>query len=675
MKKIVKILIIILASLLLIWILAGSPVEAAEEPWYITKANKVDNPVILAEEDYYEGVSIKSNPISDLTFLEVPFEQFLDGSTSQMQVITISEAMFYRNQILENEIVLYLYVPDNYIEMHGLELEYFNVDKITTYIEIFEQLGFDGTNYFNLLSKYDTTTFRYEWSKVSSHDHIIKFSYSKNTEYSIKNSNFKDVLLKEYNTFQNVTVVNSKFEIKINSISDGEVTFWQYNRENNNFIDTWITRQEMNFIYNKANKTTENGNEKVHTISNIVYDEGTVTVDGKLFRLRYTTDAAKDLMWTGGDSIYGHDYDYTDFFYYFFDVIDDTTNNKWDGKQVITGIDYTYYEYKMGFNLHKKLTHVDPIFGNSNYWELATEVRYYNSGGIPYDTDYSFYEGWVYEENDNGQENTFTFENIKLRDPSTLKDIYQRTVVKQDTYTFKYPTPGQTMVEWWGGQYDTTITTLPTLFSTTDTNFVASLDKELLKGVHSTDYQYAFMVGNQNGYAASSVYDYYGYPMLFLGKDTLTEIQHGVELIGVNWIYYDYLNVSHAVEVSETTVDKSNINNPVNPGGSSNQPPLFPEQPGPKEGEPNWWQKIGGFFGKIGNFFKQTKGLWIVLGIGLLVIIAFKLIRNFLDWMNTFRMSRTLRTQQRLQRQQMQQQKSNYKKKTSKKKKSKKRKK
>ena len=72
MRKI-KLFVTFLCVILIV-VLCSTPAFAKENEWYVDKANAVNNPIV-DDVEYYEGVSLLSNPISDLTFLQIPFEK------------------------------------------------------------------------------------------------------------------------------------------------------------------------------------------------------------------------------------------------------------------------------------------------------------------------------------------------------------------------------------------------------------------------------------------------------------------------------------------------------------------------------------------------------------------------------------------------------------------------
>ena len=88
MKKLICLFSLITAVVIAVCV-APNKVKAEENTWYMEAANNASNPVLLEKDQYFQGISINSHLISDLTFMEIPFEKFFNRRRGSYFTISI----------------------------------------------------------------------------------------------------------------------------------------------------------------------------------------------------------------------------------------------------------------------------------------------------------------------------------------------------------------------------------------------------------------------------------------------------------------------------------------------------------------------------------------------------------------------------------------------------------
>ena len=607
MKKLFY-LIGVLLTLFTINCVAINEAYAQEPTWYEEAAAAVDNPVLLEKEQYYEGVSINSHIISDLTFLQIPFSKFLSSyqSEKQMQIITFAEALYMDNDEVQNEVVMYLYVPK------GIT----NIDSVQTKMQLLKQelLQEDG----RMIEEYCSPLPNYHnWSKVSEYNGIIKFSFG---TYKT-NASAKKILLKEYNKKQVNTLVSTEFDIKVNQIATASGIVESYDNLVN--AELLIINQEFNFIYEKNNEHVEaysllsedyiENAIKDHFTTAIGYNETKAKTEGKVFRLRMNQAIYNNIDWIMG--YYGDWFEnvnhYVDSFYYFFNVYNSYTNRKWTGNEVITKIDYIYYEYLTEY--YEKCYIANPSINQYIPIKEESSVTYFNSDGSLYAKDDNTYD---YIKHAQGDYFASKFDYYSYRDSSTLTSIYQAASVTPRTFEYKYPVlkdNANIFDHLFGTIREKYVATIPTLFSTSDEKLVENVAFYLTEDIKTSDYQFAMMVGKE-GYKA--VDDFLSTPDLLYPTTTEIESQYGIHLVGLTEIYYEYEGEKYHAVVTENDIDHSLINKPVNPVDPDN--PLFPTKPAPPE--KTWWEKLIEFIKKAFEWIKDNYKVLIFVVVSTIVI-------------------------------------------------------
>ena len=112
----IKNIILSFLSLVLVVLLCSTnlnQVKAEEDTWYSDAAKNANNPILLEDEQYYQGITINSHLISDLTLMEIPFNEYLVNSNLKAQLITFSEAIYTQDGEIKSELVAYVYYPDD----------------------------------------------------------------------------------------------------------------------------------------------------------------------------------------------------------------------------------------------------------------------------------------------------------------------------------------------------------------------------------------------------------------------------------------------------------------------------------------------------------------------------------------------------------------------------------
>lgn len=592
---------------------ATHEVSASEETWYTIAAEKANNPVLLNDDQYFQGVSINSHVISDLTFLQIPFEKYLNYEEKQMQVIAFSEALYTKNDEDENEVVLYLYSPDKNSFVSYL----YTKMSIVSY----DILSPEGT----MIDVGDRGTYEHKWSAVSYHGSIIKMSFSESTK---NKESIKKILLSNYdlsNTMEH-TIVSTIFDLEIKKAQFTHPTYSQaFLREvllkNNKLIHS----QQFNFVYEKtvdhpeavALLSDDVETAKRHNTTSIGYNETTAKVAGAIYRLRYYKGslAEEDLgkLVTIGIGFKDNEYQYLDVFYYFFNVTDAATGKLWTGKEVITKIQYNFYEYLQEIKLD---FHYSVFQGQNGDGELT--VAYLSENGKVYATDKTALKNIDYDDDIDYAKLLNDPKYVRYRDSSTLTSIYQTKTVEPGTFSNKFPVKKDSVsiMDYIFGTVNNYYTaTMPYLFSTSDTNYVNSVDANIYSDVKLSDFQYGMLVGKE-GYAVSRTEKVSNGVW---GNFNLS--QSCVELVSVDDIWYEFEGEKYHASVTETTVDKSQVNNPIEQGPVD---PLFPTVPEPEE--PSWWEKL----------LEWLKENWPVLvftaALILVIIIIFKVINKIIDY-------------------------------------------
>ena len=335
-----KILIFIgLLILSIIFSVVAVNASAAEEQWYHISAENAGNDVVLEDDQYFKGISVNSHIISDLTFMEIPFGKYLDGTADEKpQVITFSEALYKRDGETTSDIVMYVYIPNG----TGLEFSRISVD-----FEFISQKCQINNQFIDCLSDEDKAKiYTTVWSDVSQYGSIVKFTAGTYYESGYTKS-IDDWLLKDYNKIADSTELQTIFDVKINKYEYYSNVLNSSFTVKNDGSEYWYASQNFQFVTAKINHLATYGmraltesNVFERTAACVGTNTSRVKVVGETTKVRYKTD---DLGQDYKPFIsYSYETEYTDVYYFLFDVFENDT--KWGTEKYITEVVLDYIE-------------------------------------------------------------------------------------------------------------------------------------------------------------------------------------------------------------------------------------------------------------------------------------------------------------------------------------------
>lgn len=569
------------------------------DKWYEQKAANAGNPLLLKSEQYFEGVSINSHVISDLTYLEIPFQKYI-GATDKTglndtQIITFAQAVYELEGEIKTELVMYLYYP-NYI-YSGKQLKYAQVE-----FNFLEQEISNGSDWLihSVASEYTDV-----FTSVSYYNNIIKFSWS---------SSVGDILLRPEDAG-----VRTTFNAKVKAFSPGE-----YNVKFDNLVE-----QEFQFFRGNVEEETtylSSGEDNEHTYC-IGNDYRTVSVNGETVRYRFVSSAVGSYYPTNllvpGSFYTALDTAYTDFFYLYFDVEEDGV--KWEDVTISS------------VNINYSVALVDIKYDSSRYgWFTKTNydvaINYLTISGQPVLLE-------KYQVKDDELEYRYWSDEDILK----YSELVHTAKITPDVIKFQYPKANfmnALKLTFNRDDYTKVTTELPTLFKTSDYNFQKFIEEaENIEDTPSyLNYQYGLMVGNKQGYAAISNYDTFG----FLAYDNTggNNTFYTLKVHGVFDIEIIENGERYLIKTDKANIDNSHVESPgdsIKPGDSN--------YPFPKEEEKEWWEiwleQIYEFFNvTLPEFFRKFKtvfvGVLIAAGVLFLAAGIIKLV-NFISAARTAR--------------------------------------
>ena len=584
-----KNIILSFLSLILVILLCSydlNQVKAEEDTWYSQAAENAGNPILLEDNQYFQGISINSNLISDLTFMEIPFNKYLITVDDKVQIIAFTEAMYRHDGKKESELVMYVYYPDKY----NLDNKYIYTDiNIESQKYLYENHYFTNSN--------DRTNYRVKWTKVSSYGNITKYSYSKyngvGSESTIYNNYFKKKLLNEYNSSSVNTEVQTIFSAKINnSITSSGTSLvfdddYVYAAENFQFIYAKHTNLPEGIMTLSATEPA-----KEHVTACVGTKTDTVTVTGETRKFRYKTSEAS------GFKFVGHvcETEYTDIFYLFFNVKDDDSGKHWGSEKYITEVSLRYFEASVVLKEYKEFT--------------SSSVRKYTKG---YTVE--FYDGTGQKVTTKQEENvasklsgstlsdyvTSIIENTKID-----SKIIQTDIIKPEKLDVVY-LENSSHNEWVSytiGFFKTRKASYLTLFETNSEEFKELYDPNSTSSDLISKYNFGLVYGDENGYPCSSAQKTEITWAGLVSENTKIDTYYHVEVIDMIDIEYEENGEIHRVTVSEDMIDNSNINKPID-----QEDDFWYDEPGPDQPKDDngFWK----FIQKIINFFAVTIPKWL----------------------------------------------------------------
>ena len=587
MKKLIS-LFSILITLLIFTCVAPTEVKAEESTWYTEAAERAGNPILLEDKQYFQGVSINSNVISDLTFMEIPFTKYTDNKTSKVQIITFTEALYRNDGENQQEVVMYVYYPTKYSSSA------YPKDYIETKINFKSQKYLYGSSFVEGLTYEKYTNYMVTWTKVSSYGNIVKYSFGKYSDYYGKHE-VTDILFKDYSTADTS---------EIQTIFDAKITrFGKYGFTENDGSEYYYKNQEFQLILNKKNtleasplmRLASTQQEVSHTAACVGTNVDTVSVVGETVRYTYMTDKITDFKFI--DNTY--DKDYVDIYYLFFNVFDDKDGNKWGKEKTITEVKLNYIEGQLYYHTYLEYT-TDGINKDTHDYSLSV----LESNGSIYKTyEKKISLGW-----DSQQQRDF-YDSITTNFLENIdnESLFQKDTIKPETYEVKYVVDSlaNSWAALWDSWLDRRAATYMTLFNTDSEEFkeiCSSSDdynSELLE-----KYQFGLVYGNKNGYVyESNNRQWLGFAIAY-NESSYTRTLAAVA--GVTEITYEENGEIHKVTVSENEIDNSNINNSLNQNQDDDIWKDEETDPLPPKNQSGIW----GFIQKIIYFFKYTLPKW-----------------------------------------------------------------
>ena len=594
------------------------------DKWYEQKAANAGNPLLLKTDQYFEGISINSHVISDLTYLEIPFEKYLRtadrNGLKDTQIITFAQAQYEDKGEIETELVMYVYYP-NYI-YSGKNLTYARVE-----FNLLEQQISNGSNWmdWNILDYSDYTDI---FREVSYYKNIIKFSWSTTTS---------DIILRPM-----YSGVKTTFNAKINAFAPHEYGVSYNNLEKQEFqFFRGPVENEQEVKGLKRTAVVDEGNEYSYCMG---YDTRSVTVNGATVRYRFETPSIPTYLpniLVPFEGYKGQNTDYTDFFYFYFNVTDDETGITWDNSKTITSIDVKYSVALIESNYTKKGQAL--LFDTSYNESYDIQVNYLTNSGLKipgFSCDIDRVGSNLFEQ-EPPEIKYFTDDEIKSR----TELLHAQTVVP-DKIEYQYPrdTNWNTFKIIFGAK-DEELTkvkvTLPTLFKTSDYDLQNFLNNSIDGSGIPIEYQYGLLYGSDaNGFPAISN----SVNLLVNGIKSYAEqnTYYTVKLHDTANIMYEENGQKYLVKVSKTNVDNSLVEKPgdaIEPG----DPGFGFDIEYEKEWYEKLWEAIVKFFKvTLPNFFKKAKPVFIGILITAAIIFVIVIIFKVSNFINTARAARNL---------------------------------
>ena len=611
MKKILALISILVLTLLLNCV-AFNKALAAEDTWYSQAAERAGNQVLLEDEEYYQGISLKSHIISDLTFMEIPFQDYVDGNKDKVQIITFAEAMYRRSDEIVSEVVMYVYFPS------GVSLEF---PKIWVDLEFTSQVSIVGDLKVDVLKEEDKGhTYNTIWGDISQYGHIVKYSggtYQK-AYYQKKVNKW---LLNEYNG-------NSELQTVFNArITEYEYYNTMYGSHvvKNDSSSLYYRNQNFQFITAKNNVLEATG-YSTRNVSNNIYeritlcvgsDKDYVKVDGTLKKYRYLTeDIDGDFNFVN----YKLDATYTDIYYLFFNVFNGDT--QLDGNIVLTQITVDYIIGNLSLSEHYRLMgeYTHKVDYSINFVdETGKVIETVNDTDIEeYKTPEKYYEEF----------------EILMSDRLDNKNLYHRQVITPKEMKINYleNSSHNVWVAFTDGDYHTRDATYLTLFNTSSDGFkkiVDYSDSETSSLINN--YDFGAVVGNPNGYAYSNTSS-----KTILGEEKVQLYETFLNVVGLVDIEFDSDGNHYRIVVNENVIDNSGA---FEPAPDDKDPVIdIPAPDVPKDDTPDSLLEILLW---LIEFFTVTLPEWIdnnkevVIGVIVVIvaiIVTIFLVKLFRNW-------------------------------------------
>ena len=619
MKKIFFILFTLL-TVVFINCVAFNKVIAQEDTWYTEAANNAGNPILLEDDQYFQGVSINSHLISDLTFMEIDFNKYISGELKEVQIITFSKALYVSNNSVLDEVVMYVYYPDKY-----------NGDNktIVTDIDFESQKCLIGSGFVDCLSSVDqSSVYSGTWSKISSYENITKYSFCK-LQVKFAKRNLTEWLLKKYIDGQDFTELQTIFKANIKKFKvtkNNKTTTYT-----NDGSEDFCKNQEFQFIiglslpvamYELNPLSANNDTGLLHDVMCVNKNENTVKVEGETACYRYAID--NDITAYFPWLVEGHNTKLIDLNYFFFNVFED--GSEWGEEKNIKEVKLNYI---LGYAFVQIGDRTAINFDKT--WDCG--FYFLDSKGMPIGTEYdgTIIPDWYASPRDgfSSENEAVSYMSEEFITHINRTELFHESIVVPETYTFNYLT-GSYNDAWEvykKGYYNTEDTTYLTLFNTESEEFKKIASKTNNYNSKLTEkYQFGLIYGDPQGY-----------PVNIVEKEELSGQLGGIGMYhektttfymsaisSLTEITYEEKGTIYKVSVTENQIDNSQANIPQNPEDDPWE--SIPGDPKPVDDDDNFWAwllKIIRFFTEdIPNWFKKNKTAIVGFGIAVVVIIA-----------------------------------------------------
>ena len=630
MKKLITIIGLVILSITFTCV-ATTKIFAADD-WYIETAERVNNPVLLDDEQYYKGITINSHIISDLTFMEIPFNEYLTNEDKKLEILTFSEARYIQNSEVKSELAMYVYLP-------GGNYDLYDQKNIQVNIQLFSQSCLYGTDFVETLNSVQKRrNLETTWTKVSQYGSLVKYTFGKITNYK-EMATLSEIFCKKYSGDKNLTEVHTVFNATVQKYRYYDTVWKNYEIiERDKAAVNMYDSQEFQFIHAKSNPLAEQG---IMMLSNttpiyelftacVARNKGTVSVAGKTVKYRYLMDDDPQLIFFNpvGKT------KWVDVYYFFFNVFDDLDNSKWGKEKYITKVNLNYVLAEASYR-REDLTSLPSL----NY--VGSGIRNYHS--------FAFLDSsgnYIY--NETGKKELFNITNYNATEEEIYQEatnqlitnlhrteLYHKQTITPEYVTFDYIT--NSILNSWTAYLDfflqTEKTTYMTLFNTSSQEFKNIQEQSPNMSTDlATRYQFGLVYGDRNGYPVYR--ETWSELDVFSNTWSINEYcYYMLDIANVIDINYEENGVTYMVSVSETEIDHSNSNIPQQPADD----PFQSEEQGPKADDGSIWEWLQ----KVFEFFTVELPKWweengaIVIGaiifivVVIVVIIIAKKIREY----------------------------------------------
>ena len=602
MKRLFTFIILIILTFFINCV-AFSEALAAEDTWYSQAAERAGNQVLLEDDQYYKGVSTDSRLISDLTYMEIPFQEYIDGTAAdKIQIITFAEAFDKNNDgNIESKIVMYAYFPNSI----GLE-----ITRMWVFLDFESQTSLIDKEFVDILSEEDKNRY-YDssWTVAEQYDNIVKF-YNGEVGPSFSKRPVENWFIKDSN---NTTEVHTIFNATIDAYEYYSPVMEKKYIIENDGDGGFYTTQNFQFIRNIVDET-----DRETACVGFNYD--TVSVVGETRKYRYKTDI---LLNEHKFMSHAHDIEYTDLFYFYFNVYDNDSGDKWKDK-VISKVTLNYVTVK-----------IEEYHTTYQYWGSTAAVRDWTVKAEILGANGNVILSKEMKPATTADFSTTAIKNFISENVYNVKE-YSTCVVTPELLKINYL--NDSINNSWEGFFSPDYATLDveylTLFSTSSSEFIKLMDDSISGNETELfqEYQYGLIFGDSRGYIYNNSSREWAEIYGPVAESSETYFHN--ELIGLVEIETIENGKTYKYTVTDTEVKNPGLIAPSSPGDDPWQE--SPGAPKPKD-EDGFWAWIR----KIIEFFTVTLPQWwednYVIIIGVIVVIVaiiatIFLVKLFRNW-------------------------------------------